>query len=192
MGWNGTTANPAERCRSHEWELLNRWLIIDAMEHKERLATRALTEVDQKVKNGTTADKKGGKQFLVLVVDDFLDNVVALSLDLQAEGYRVVTASNGAEAVSIASLTQPDIILMDISMPQLDGLAATRKIRENERLRDVPVIAITAFSTEGFRRAAYDVGVAGYLVKPIDFQRMHDLIRRLLAARESGVDPAAA
>ena len=169
------------------------------MERKEPLATRALTDIDHKVKND--AHERGGaggkkdegpaaKQFLVLVVDDYVDNVVALSLDLQGEGYKVVTASNGEEAVSIASLTQPDIILMDISMPQLDGLAATRKIRENG-LRDVPVIAITAFSTEGFRRAAYDVGVAGYLVKPIDFQRMHDLIRRLLAAKESGIDPAA-
>jgi CheY-like chemotaxis protein len=183
---------PERRAKRHEWELLDRWLIIDYMEYKEPLATRALTEIDQKAKDGTAGDKKRGKRFLVLVVDDFLDNVVALSLDLQSEGYRVVTASNGEEAVSIASLTQPDIILMDISMPQLDGLAATRKIRENEALRDIPVIAITAFSTEGFRRAAYDVGVAGYLVKPIDFQRMHDLIRRLLAAKESGIDPAAA
>jgi CheY-like chemotaxis protein len=74
---------------------------------------------------------------------------------------------------------------MDISMPQLDGLAATRRIRENETLRDVPVIAITAFSTEGFRRAAYDVGIQGYLVKPIDLQRMHELIRRLLAPKTS-------
>ncbi|MDQ6651444.1 MAG: response regulator [Acidobacteriota bacterium] len=170
------------------------------MERKEPLATRSLADIDQKVKNnaaesGGAGGKKNegppAKQFLVLVVDDFVDNVVALSLDLQGEGYKVVTASNGEEAVSIASLIQPDIILMDISMPQLDGLAATRKIRENG-LRDVPVIAITAFSTEGFRRAAYDVGVAGYLVKPIDFQRMHDLIRRLLAAKESGIDPGAA
>jgi len=169
------------------------------MERKEPLATRALTDIDQKVKNdaherggagGTNDAGPAAKQFLVLVVDDFVDSVVALSLDLQGEGYKVVTASNGEEAVSIASLILPDIILMDISMPQLDGLAATRKIRENG-LRDVPVIAITAFSTEGFRRAAYDVGVAGYLVKPIDFQRMHDLIRRLLAAKESGIDPAA-
>jgi CheY-like chemotaxis protein len=169
------------------------------MERKEPLATRALTDIDQEVRNdshrrggaeGKHDEEPGAKQFLVLVVDDFVDNVVALSLDLQGEGYKVVTASNGEEAVSIASLIKPDIILMDISMPQLDGLAATRKIRDNG-LRDVPVIAITAFSTEGFRRAAYDVGVAGYLVKPIDFQRMHDLIRRLLAAKESGIDPAA-
>ena len=166
------------------------------MERKEPLETTALPDIHKTRESGV--DSEGTqrppkttaiKQFLVLVVDDYLDNVVALSLDLQGEGYKVVTASNGEEAVSIATLTQPDIILMDISMPQLDGLAATRKIREHERLRDVPVIAITAFSTEGFRRAAYDVGVEGYLVKPVDYQRMHELIRRLLAAKEAGNNP---
>ena len=164
------------------------------MEPKEPLATSGLPEIHQKDKgNAATRDKYGGtaspQAFLVLVVDDSIDNVVVLSLALQGEGYRVVTASNGKEAVSVATLTQPNIILMDISMPLLDGLAATRQIRENEALRDVPVIAITAFSTDGFRRAAYDVGIAGYLVKPIDFQRMYELIRRLLAPKEPGSSP---
>jgi CheY-like chemotaxis protein len=91
-----------------------------------------------------------------------------------------VTASNGEEAVRVAALANPDIILMDIGMPQLDGLGATRKIREKEALRTVPIIALTAFSTDGFRRAAYDVGFDGYLVKPINFDRLHELIRGLL------------
>lgn len=165
------------------------------MEPKEPLATNALPSLDWREKSKLAGDSPGKydaggagaakKSFLVLVVDDSVDNVVVLSLDLQNEGYRVVTASNGEEAVSVASLTHPNIILMDISMPQLDGLAATRRIRENQTLRDVPVIAITAFSTEGFRRAAYDVGIQGYLVKPIDLQRMHELIRRLLAPKTS-------
>jgi CheY-like chemotaxis protein len=158
------------------------------MERKEPLATSGLPGIGKK-ESGKTPGKYGAqtsdKSFLVLVVDDFADNVAIISLDLQHKGYRVVTASNGEEAVNIASLTHPHIILMDISMPKLDGLAATRKIRENEALRDVPVIAITAFSTEGFRRAAYDVGIQGYLVKPFDFQRMHELIRRLLAPKDS-------
>jgi CheY-like chemotaxis protein len=126
------------------------------------------------------------KTFLILVVDDSADNVAMLSLDLQQEGYRVVTATNGEEAISVACATQPNLILMDISMPRLDGLGATRRIRENDELHDVPVIAITAFGTEGFQRAAYDVGVSGYLTKPIDFQRMHQLVRRLLAPGSSG------
>jgi len=165
------------------------------MERKEPLGTTALPGIQQKDKGGQRAGDKYGttassQAFLVLVVDDSLDNVVVLSLALQGEGYRVVTASNGQEAVSVANLTQPNIILMDISMPLLDGLAATRQIRENEALRDVPVIAITAFSTDGFRRAAYDVGIAGFFVKPIDFQRMYELIRRLLAPKEPGTNAA--
>lgn len=121
------------------------------------------------------------KDVLVLVVDDIVDNVALLSLDLQQEGYRVVTASNGEEAVRVAFLMRPNIILMDISMPLLDGLGATTKIREDESLRNVPIVAVTAFSTSGFRRAAYDVGFDGYLTKPIDFDQLHELINRLLA-----------
>ena len=109
-----------------------------------------------------------------------------LSLDLQHEGYRVVTASNGEEAITVASAILPNLILMDISMPQLDGLGATRRIREIDSLKSIPVIAVTAFGTEGFRQAAYDVGVSGFLTKPMDFDRMHRLIARLLAPENSG------
>jgi CheY-like chemotaxis protein len=112
-----------------------------------------------------------------------VDNQVLISLHLQQSGYRVVTASNGEEALKVAELSPPDLILMDIGMPGLDGLGATRKIREHPVLQSVPVIALTAFSTEGFRRAAYDAGIDGYLTKPIDFERLHELIRRLLPVR---------
>jgi CheY-like chemotaxis protein len=121
--------------------------------------------------------------YLILVVDDVVDNSVLISLDLQAEGYRVITASNGEEAVRIAAIARPDLILMDIGMPGLDGLGATRKIREDEALQSIPVIAITAFSTDGFRRAAYDAGFNGYLTKPIDFARLHKLIQGLLPVK---------
>ncbi len=127
-----------------------------------------------------------GDKFLILVVDDSADNVAMLSLDLQQQGYRVVTATNGEEAISVACSTLPNLILMDISMPRLDGLGATRRIREIEALRNVPVIAVTAHGTEGFQRAAYDVGVSGYLTKPLDFARMHLLVARLLAPEGSG------
>lgn len=121
------------------------------------------------------------KDALMLVVDDNVDNIALLSLDLQQEGYRVVTASNGEEAIKVASLMRPDLILMDIGMPLLDGLGATTKIREDESLRSTPIIAVTAFTTAGFRRAAYDVGFDGYLTKPINFDQLHELIHRLLA-----------
>ena len=121
----------------------------------------------------------------MLVVDDTVDNLVIISLHLQQSGYRVVTATDGEEAIKVAALTHPDLILMDISMPGLDGLGATRKIREHPTLRPVPVIAVTAFTTEGFQRAAYDAGMEGYLTKPIDFERLNDLIRSLLPVRKT-------
>jgi len=129
-------------------------------------------------------------KFLILVVDDSADNLAMISLDLQQQNYRVVTASNGEDAITIAAQTVPNLILMDINLPELDGLAATRRIRDIEALREVPVVAVTAFGTEGFQRAAYDVGVDGYLTKPIDMDRMHQLIARLLSPGESGKLPS--
>ena len=116
----------------------------------------------------------------ILVVDDSQDNLVLLSLAMQERGYLVVTASNGEDAVTTAKLARPNLILMDIAMPQLDGLEATRRIREEAGFASVPVIALTAFDTDGFRRAAHDAGFNGYLTKPIDFERLHKLITMLL------------
>lgn len=122
---------------------------------------------------------------LVLVVDDSLDNLTMISLDLQQNGYRVATATNGEEAVKVAAMVNPDLILMDLAMPGVDGLESTRQIRETEKLKDIPVIALTAFSTDGFRRAAHQTGFDGYLTKPVDFTRLHDLIRRLIGLARS-------
>lgn len=119
---------------------------------------------------------------LVLVVDDVVDNIVVISLSLQQAGYRVVTASNGEEAISVAALSKPNIILMDIGMPVLDGLGAARKMREDPVLSKIPIVAVSAFNTDGFLRAAYDVGFEGYLTKPINFDRLLDLIKSLLAS----------
>lgn len=123
--------------------------------------------------------------YLVLVVDDSIDNLTVTSLYLQQNGYRVATATNGEEAVSVAGLIKPDLIVMDLAMPGVDGLESTRQIRQNETLKNIPVIALTAFSTEGFRRAAHDTGFDGYLTKPVDFGRLHDLIGRLIGLARS-------
>ena len=134
------------------------------------------------VEQGQQVDSK----YLILIADDSADSAAMISLYLQQQGYRVLTASNGEDAIKIASSALPNLILMDISMPTLDGLGATRRIREDEVLRDIPIIAVTAFGTEGFQRAAYDVGVSGYLTKPIDLDRMCNLIAHLLSPTGSG------
>ena len=121
------------------------------------------------------------KGCLVLVVDDVVDNIVVISLLLQQAGYRVVTASNGEEAINVATLSKPAIILMDIGMPVLDGLGAARKMRDDPELSRIPIVAVSAFNTDGFLRAAYDVGFDGYLTKPINFDRLVDLIKSLLS-----------
>ena len=154
------------------------------MKNKDPLATSGLPAFNppESPREGQPTEPK----FLILVVDDSADNLAVISLYLQHQGYRVVTANNGEDGVTVATQMLPNLILMDINLPTLDGLGATRRIRETEALRDTPVIAITAFGTEGFQRAAYDVGVSGYLTKPIDLDRMHQLIARLLSPGASG------
>src|SRR6185437_9066515 len=154
------------------------------MTQKDPLATSGLPSLNKVAPppEGQTVEPK----ILILVVDDSADNVAVISLDLQQQGYRVVTASNGEDAVAVATQTLPNLILMDINLPTLDGLGAARRIRETDALREVPIVAITAFGTEGFQRAAYDAGLSGYLTKPIDFDRMHQLIARLLSPSASG------
>lgn len=153
------------------------------MTFKDPLATSGLPTFKR---DDSRQPQPSKPKFLILVVDDSADNVAMISLDLQQQGYRVVTAANGEDAVAVATQMLPNLILMDINLPNLDGLGATRRIRENESMREVPVVAITAFGTEGFQRAAYDAGVSGYLTKPLDLDRMHQLIARLLSQAGSG------
>ena len=131
------------------------------------------------------AEAEDQTHYLVLVVDDSADNLTMISLDLQQYGYRVATATNGAEAIKVAAIVNPDLIIMDLAMPEVDGLESTRQIRQNADLKDIPVVALTAFSTEGFRRAAHETGFDGYLTKPVDFDRLHDLIGRLIGLAKS-------
>jgi CheY-like chemotaxis protein len=154
------------------------------MPTKDPLATSGLPPL--KREDAPQKRQSIGQEFLILVVEDAADNLAVISLDLQQQGYKVVTASNGEDAVRVAEQTQPNLILMDINLPELDGLGATRRIRENDALRDVPVVVVTAFGTEGFQRAAYDAGASGYLTKPLDFDRMNLLIARLLSPEGSG------
>jgi CheY-like chemotaxis protein len=125
----------------------------------------------------------------VLVVDDQNDNVVLVSLWLQNLGYRVVTAVDGESAVEVARLAMPQLILMDIAMPVMDGLDATRRIRQTPSISDLPVIFLTAFDTKEFRQRAGDAGGDGYLTKPIDFERLTKLILTLLPKETKPPEP---
>ncbi|MCP9493024.1 MAG: response regulator [Pyrinomonadaceae bacterium MAG19_C2-C3] len=129
-----------------------------------------------------SADSKP-KQRTVLVVEDFEDNRFMMRRLLEMNGYRVVEAENGEEAVGKAEAEIPDLILMDLSLPILDGLAATRRIRQLPDFGKVPVVAVSAHDTADFHAEALAAGCNEYVTKPIDFDELESLLQRLLIAR---------
>ncbi len=117
---------------------------------------------------------------IVLVVEDNEDARYFMRLALEDRGYRVCEAENGEQAIAVAGREQPNAILMDISMPVLNGLTATARIRQHYALRKIPIVALTAHSEADLRAGAQACGFTAYVTKPIDFDWLDDLIRRLL------------
>lgn len=118
----------------------------------------------------------------VLLVEDTEDNRQMMRRLLEMSGYRVVEAINGIEAVEVANQIRPQIILMDLSLPFIDGLAATRRIRSLPGLSKVPIVAVSAHDTADFHSEALDAGCNAYITKPIDYLELEDLVNRLLAS----------
>ena len=116
----------------------------------------------------------------VLVVEDFEDNRFMMRRLLEMSGYRVIEAVNGQEAVDKACAERPDLILMDLSLPYLDGLAATRRIRQHDGLGKVPIVAVSAHDTADFHADALAAGCNEYVTKPIDFDQLERLLSRLV------------
>lgn len=113
----------------------------------------------------------------ILVVDDFDDTRWLLRTWLERRGFRVIEAENGNEAVSEAQTASPDLIIMDLEMPELDGLAATRQIRNLAKLAGVPIVAVSAYGAEQFRGPALLAGCNEYVSTPFDPVELERLIR---------------
>ncbi|HEV2148954.1 MAG TPA: response regulator [Longimicrobiaceae bacterium] len=103
---------------------------------------------------------------MILIAEDHEDSRDALRALLDAFGYRVEVAANGREAVETALASSPDLILMDIMMPELDGFEATRRLRANPEFRQIPIVALTAM--EGARERVMEAGCDDYVAKPIN------------------------
>ena len=120
----------------------------------------------------------------ILVVEDYDDTRQMVRKFLEVKGYRVVEGVNGEEGLAVAMREHPDLILMDLKMPVLDGFTATRMLRELEDLGDVPVVAITADGVKGedFYKNVDELGIGRveYLRKPLDFNQLEQLTSRLL------------
>ena len=126
--------------------------------------------------------KKKADPATVLLVEDTEDNRFMMRRLLEMSGYRVVEAMNGEEAVKFARDESPHLILMDLSLPVIDGLAATRLIRKLPELKSTPIIAVSAHDTSDFQAEAMEAGCNSYVTKPIDFNELEELIRHLLTS----------
>ena len=122
----------------------------------------------------------------VLIVEDNEDNRMIYRLGLEHAGYRVLQAVNGAEGVALACASLPDAILMDVSLPVLDGLEATRRLKADPATRHIPIIVITAHAMTTDREKALAAGCDAYLAKPIAPQAVTHAVRGLIGPRDAG------
>ena len=122
---------------------------------------------------------------LVLIVEDHADTREMLRILLNMIGCRVIEAEDGEQAMSVAEKGHPDLILLDVKMPLLDGLTVTRLIRSHPVLNEVPILLLTGMDTPQVHREAFIAGCNDCLSKPLDFERLEDLIK-LLARSQAG------
>ncbi|MBA3241904.1 MAG: response regulator [Acidobacteria bacterium] len=116
----------------------------------------------------------------ILVVEDYEDTSLAMRLALEDQGYRILEAADGVQAVEVAERERPDIILMDLQLPILDGLAATERIRANPEMSEVVIVAVTAHQEADYRARALAAGCNAFVSKPIDFEWLNDLLVNLV------------
>ena len=120
----------------------------------------------------------------ILLVEDNEANRDMLSRRLQRKGYRVITAQDGKQGYFLARGDMPDLILMDISLPEMDGWEVTRLLKSNESTSHIPIIVLTAHALVSDREKAFEAGCDDYDTKPVDFTRLSEKIENLLVARK--------
>jgi CheY-like chemotaxis protein len=124
--------------------------------------------------------EKNSADLTILLVEDVEDSRYFMRLELERHGYRVLEAEDGEKAVALALSECPDIFLMDLSLPGMDGFEATRQIREDNHMHKVPIVAVTAHQETVFRLGAKESGFDAYVTKPIDMDWLIELITGLM------------
>jgi CheY-like chemotaxis protein len=123
---------------------------------------------------------KNDRRGTILVVDDFDDTRLLLRTWLRKKGYRVLEAENGNEAIAKTQESNPDLIIMDVEMPELDGLSATRQIRLLKDSAALPIVAVSAYGADQFREQALAAGCNEYVSTPFEPDELEKLIRSLI------------
>ncbi|MBW7885888.1 MAG: PAS domain S-box protein, partial [Caldilineaceae bacterium] len=133
----------------------------------------------------TDAVGNGRGQTKILLIDDTKASIVSILDVLTVAGYRVIIAETGQDGVRLAASFQPDLILMDIQMPDMDGISVTRQIRDLPKLRAIPIVALTALAMPGDRERCLAAGMDGYLSKPVSNGHLLDTVRSCLHVRNN-------
>jgi CheY-like chemotaxis protein len=121
----------------------------------------------------------------ILLVEDFDDTRLMMKMWLLRKGYRVIEAETGEEAIDVAQRELPDLIIMDVMMPGMNGLDATQRIREYQALSQTPIVAVSAYGANEYRSLAIDAGCNEYVSTPFDPDALAELIKNLIAKSES-------
>jgi CheY-like chemotaxis protein len=130
--------------------------------------------------NAALAQPPESESPLILIGDDNKANIITFSGYLEAKGYRMILAKDGKEVIDLAKQYQPDLIVMDIQMPLMDGLEASKRIRLDPQLAHIPIIALTALAMTGDREKCLESGANEYLTKPVRLKQLDQTIRQLL------------
>ncbi len=117
----------------------------------------------------------------VLVVEDTPANIKLVTMLLEKDGYRVLQAENGTDGLKLAQLHLPDLILMDIQLPDMDGLTAVNMLRQDFATENLKIVALTAFAMKGDERKMLENGCDGYIAKPIRYQSFLEEVKRVLS-----------
>jgi CheY-like chemotaxis protein len=123
-----------------------------------------------------------GRSYRILIAEDFEENRTALKLMLKLAGFEVLEASDGQEALNLTLRHRPDLVLMDISLPEIDGLQATRQLRCNEEFKQLPIIIISGYDNPETRDEVSSAGGTDFMSKPIEFDELKKLIEMHLSS----------
>jgi CheY-like chemotaxis protein len=121
-----------------------------------------------------------GKSYRILIAEDFEDNRIALKLMLNLAGFEVIEAGDGQQAIEAVRCDKPDLVLMDLSLPVIDGFEATRRLRAEAEFERLPIIIISAYDSEESRDDAFSSGGTDYLCKPVEFDDLKMMIDKYL------------
>jgi len=135
---------------------------------------------DESVSNELASDEHVSDELAILYVEDNFDNRTLVSRVLMVEGYKLIEAASATEALELLNTTIPDLILMDINMPDMDGYTLTKKIKQTPGLESVPILALTANVMRGDRERSLEAGCDGYIEKPVDIDLLPRQIERFL------------